>query len=224
MAIPTAFVIPSINRHFQHSLTAGQVHHTNYLCIRYFRNGVPLRIRFRAATAVRGKLRMAQLDNENDAPKPIFKKEDETIQPRTSFFKKDPSSENKVWTANEIMQQEIESTAKRLGVANEPVGRTPAPKQILDISTVDPAQAFLGSAGSFVMFAIIWSMTSYVMKYFELHPDPLNSEWYVVQRVSAVIRTVLLTTFALGSGLTGITSLGLFALGVRVIQKRITGK
>eukprot|EP00184_Porphyridium_aerugineum_P006926 CAMPEP_0184694554 /NCGR_PEP_ID=MMETSP0313-20130426/2462_1 /TAXON_ID=2792 /ORGANISM="Porphyridium aerugineum, Strain SAG 1380-2" /LENGTH=205 /DNA_ID=CAMNT_0027152851 /DNA_START=107 /DNA_END=724 /DNA_ORIENTATION=+ len=170
-------------------------------------------------------MRMQKLDNENDVPKAKFRTQDDKSTPRSSFFKKENAdSERKIWTANEIMQQEIESTARRLGVDNEPVGRAPAPKQIMDISTVDPKQAFLGSVGAFAMFALIGTMTTFMMNYFELHPDPLNSDWYVIQRVSAVIRTVLLTTFALGSGLTGITSLGLFTLGVRVIQKRMSDK
>lgn len=45
-----------------------------------------------------------------------------------------------------------------------------------------------------------------------------------MQRLSAVVRTGLVCLFALGSGISGVTALGLFLLGMRTTSAAITGE
>jgi len=140
--------------------------------------------------------------------------------PRTSFL---PPRANdggeRPATANEIMQSEIEETARRLGVQTEPSRPRPPPAKI-DVATVDPLQALAGSAIGAVMFVLIWGATSSLMNFFQNDPNPFHNDIYVVQRLSAVIRTVLLTVFALLSGISGAATLGLLALAVKSAAAR----
>eukprot|EP00186_Timspurckia_oligopyrenoides_P003793 CAMPEP_0182443276 /NCGR_PEP_ID=MMETSP1172-20130603/2049_1 /TAXON_ID=708627 /ORGANISM="Timspurckia oligopyrenoides, Strain CCMP3278" /LENGTH=186 /DNA_ID=CAMNT_0024638497 /DNA_START=192 /DNA_END=752 /DNA_ORIENTATION=- len=150
---------------------------------------------------------------------------------RSSFLtpktKKEQEEElqNKPRTANDVALEDIAETASRLGIdtSNTAPKPRPIPKRI-DVASVDPFQAWIGSVGAGVMFVVFWSILNYLMKYYEVHPDPFESSVYVVQRISAVMRTVLLTVFSLMSGITGITTGGLFILGIKSMSARYSIK
>ncbi|KAA8492472.1 hypothetical protein FVE85_7979 [Porphyridium purpureum] len=151
---------------------------------------------------------------------------DDALATKTSFVKKKETK--RILTVNDRLEQEIRDTAARLGVEQETGSSaeksTRSASTPIDLSTIDPAQALLGSFGSGIMFVISWTLTSNIMGYFEERPNVFGSDVYVVTRLSAVLRTVVLTTFSLGSGLTFCTTVGLFLLAVKTFSLRVAPK
>ena len=161
-------------------------------------------------------------DGEN-APRFRVKEEE---GPKKSFFK--IPEEKKILTVNDRLERDIRDTASRLGVdveqEKDAQRRMEAPTaSYMDVSTVDPAQALLGSLGSALLFLVCFGLTSNSMTYFEAHENLFGSDVYIVQRLSAVLRTVVLTTFGLGSGLTACTTIGLLLLSIKSFYLRVSG-
>lgn len=115
----------------------------------------------------------------------------------------------------------------RLGVADlsapgSYVSKAPKPRAPVDISRVNPLSAFFGSVGAGVMCYAAWHVLTGTVAFYTEHP--FESNYYVLVRINAVVRTVLVGIFALASGITGVTSLGLFLLGGRTTAAFFTGE
>lgn len=111
---------------------------------------------------------------------------------------------------------------ERLGVKDDSDSAAPRPFKAMDISRVNPLSAFAGAAGAAAMSYGAWVGLGYIVAFFTAHP--LDDNIYVVQRISAVVRTVLVCLFALGSGVSGVTGLGLLMLGFRTSFAAVTGE
>lgn len=146
---------------------------------------------------------------------PGFRGDDEG--PRTSFG--EPNLVPR--TPNERVMASVRDSMERLGVPKEAAPPPPSRKPV-DISRVNPFSALLGSAGAGVMFWAAWHVLQGTVAFYMSHP--FESDYYVLVRINAVVRTVLVGMFALASGISGVTSLGLFLLCGRTAKGRITGE
>lgn len=124
-------------------------------------------------------------------------------------------------TPNERVLRQVQETMDRLGVSTDPPAPSP-PRRLVDISNVNPANAFLGATGAAVLSFAAWNMLITTVRFAASHP--MNDQVYVVQRVTVVIRTALVSLFALASGFSAVTSLGLTLLGLRTSFAAITGE
>eukprot|EP00177_Eucheuma_denticulatum_P004088 GFKZ01007401.1.p1 GENE.GFKZ01007401.1~~GFKZ01007401.1.p1 ORF type:complete len:207 (-),score=18.06 GFKZ01007401.1:131-751(-) len=146
----------------------------------------------------------------------------DSLEPKRSFFPSTSSSET-LPTPNERVLAQVRDSMRRLGI-QDPENLSPAPSSTvpIDISRVNPFSAFLGAGGASVMSYAAWASLIHIITFFVSHP--LTDEIYVVQRITAVVRTCLVCLFALGSGISGVTALGLFLLGLRTSFAAVTGE
>lgn len=153
------------------------------------------------------ELRVRFNRGEDKTKKTLFSQPSEAAQP--------PSP-------NERVLAQVRSSMQRLGVEETPAPAEPRPFRPIDISRVNPLSAFAGAIGASGISYAAWVSLGYIVQFFVAHP--FTDEIYVVQRIGAVVRTVLVCLFALGSGISGVTGLGLFLLGVRSTVAAITGE
>jgi Protein of unknown function (DUF3082) len=148
---------------------------------------------------------------------PRFRGDDDA--PRRAFRAPPPEAS----TPNARVLAAVRESMDRLGVS-EAEARRPAPpaRRPVDISRVNPASALLGSAGAAVMFWAAWSVLQGTVAFYLAHP--FESDFYVLVRINAVVRTVLVGMFALASGISGVTSLGLLLLFGRTGFAAVTGE
>lgn len=92
----------------------------------------------------------------------------------------------------------------------------------MDLSKISAVNGFGASALSAGMFAALVYFTMNLIQYYST--EPFQSDVYVVQRLYAVVRTTMVTIFALATGITGVTALGIFALSCQVAFSRLTGR
>lgn len=124
---------------------------------------------------------------------------------------------------NERALAQVRDTMQRLGVQENPEDiPKPRPFRPIDVSRVNPLSAFAGAAGAAGISYAAWIALAFIANFFVTHP--FTDEIYVVQRIGAVVRTVLVCLFALGSGISGVTGLGLFLLGIRTTFGKVTGE
>lgn len=116
--------------------------------------------------------------------------------------------------------QQVRETMARLGA--EPEAPQPRPFNPIDISRINPFSALFGSVAAGGISYGAWLALGGIVAFFVSHP--LDDQIYVVQRLGAVARTILVCLFALGSGMSGVTSLGLGALFVRTSYGRVSGE
>jgi len=95
----------------------------------------------------------------------------------------------------------------------EPLPPQPEKKKI-DLNGIQPYNLVLGAALYGAFSVIAWQGTSAAAAYFEA--NPFESAFYVVQRLTAVARIVVVSLGSLGSGITGIAAVGQLALAVQV--------
>ncbi len=50
---------------------------------------------------------------------------------------------------------------------------------------------------------------------------PIQSDSYIVQRISSAVRTLVIGLSAMGTGIFGLAALGLFGLGIQVSIQRL---
>jgi Protein of unknown function (DUF3082) len=142
--------------------------------------------------------------------------------PKTSFSSTPPPSTTPL-TPNQRVLVQVRQSMERLGVLDndEPV---PAPvvRKPVDISRVNPASALLGSVGAFAIFYTAWSTLQFFVQFYLTHP--FETDMYVLRRINAIVRTVLVGIFALASGISFVTSLGLLLLSGRTAIAAVTGE
>jgi len=100
--------------------------------------------------------------------------------------------------------------------------REAAIEEARNLNGVNPAVALAGSAFALAAAGGLWALTGFLAEYFVLHP--IESDAFVVERVTAVMRNVIMGIVALASGFFGVTGLGIFLLGVRVAYGVSTGE
>lgn len=145
-----------------------------------------------------------------------FRKES-TDDPLKTFKKANSSGNERMATPNERLLKELEESINELGL---PIEEASAPvKSFADYSHVRPWAAFSGSAGAAAMAVALWYILQTLVEAYNLHP--LQSDFYVVQRLVAVVRTAVVGLLALASGISGVTSVGLLLLGAQVTYDSI---
>lgn len=142
-------------------------------------------------------------------------------QPKKSFFPT-PEKATSPRSPNERVLDDVRDSMRRLGVSDTPDAPAPRPFRPIDISRVNPLSAYVGSLGAAAISYCAWIALGYIIHFFLTHP--FTDELYVIQRIGAVVRTALVCLFALGSGISGVTALGLFLLGVRTTAAAVTGE
>ena len=87
-----------------------------------------------------------------------------------------------------------------------------------DVTTVNPFRCLTGAliSGSLAI-ALYWLTASIAQK---LSQTPIRSGGQVALQISSAVRTLVIGTCALGTGVFAIASLGLFALMVQIIIQR----
>lgn len=100
--------------------------------------------------------------------------------------------------------------------------REAAIAQARDLNGVNPVVALAGSAFALTVAGGLWALTNLLVEFFVLHP--VESDAYVVERATAVMRNVIIAIVSLASGFFGVTGLGIFLLGVRVAYGVATGE
>jgi hypothetical protein len=91
-----------------------------------------------------------------------------------------------------------------------------------DLNGVNPVVALAGSGFALAVAGGLWALTNLLVEFFVLHP--VESDAYVVERATAVMRNVIIAIVSLASGFFGVTGLGIFLLGVRVAYGVATGE
>ncbi|PXF46640.1 hypothetical protein BWQ96_03629 [Gracilariopsis chorda] len=167
---------------------------------------------------IRAALRPPQ---EPTKPRFLRDADDPSIQTQTSFFP-EKSQQQTSQTPNKRVLQQVRDTMQRLGVEEHPQTPSPRPFSPIDISSVNPFSPLVGAFGAAFISYAVWSALGYIAFFFASHP--LDDQIYVVQRLSAVVRTGLVCLFALGSGISGVTSLGLFLLFGRTAYGTLSGE
>jgi hypothetical protein len=126
-------------------------------------------------------------------------------------------------TPNQRVLLQVRKSMERLGVVDidVPVAVPPVRKPV-DISRVNPASALLGSVGAFVIFYCTWSILQLFVQFYFSHP--FETDMYVLRRINAIVRTVLVGMFALASGISFVTSVGLLLLSGRTGIAALTGE
>lgn len=184
---------------------------------------VCLRLRQRAAARVATMvLSNDEVDSNAKDTYPRFSREDANV--RRSFFN-EPTVE-RVETPNERVMRQVRDTMQQLGVAdntanNPVVANTPA-RSVKDMGNVNPLSALAGAGGAALISAFCWTMLNATIQFALAHP--MDDRIYIVQRVTVVIRTTLVYLFALGGGISGVTSVGLLLLFGRLLVARVSGE
>jgi len=83
-----------------------------------------------------------------------------------------------------------------------------------DLNGVNPFACIAASVVCFVLAAGLWAATNFLTGLFVMHP--IQTDIYAIQRFAAVFRNVIVGITSLGAGFSGVTGLGLAALGFRV--------
>lgn len=164
-------------------------------------------------------------DGPNQELKPIFRRGDDNSVTRTSFFDEPPAEDQlavgndsdqeraNILTPNTRLLLQVRDTMERLGVNSDQPTPLPLTRETPDFSKINPLSAFAGSAGAALISVIVWRLLNATARFAATHP--LDEQIYIVQRLAVVVRTCLVCLFALGSGISGVTSLGLLLLAFR---------
>ena len=87
-------------------------------------------------------------------------------------------------------------------------------REIVDISDVNPVQSVLSGVAALATAYVFWLVVSWAAGSFDKHP--IDSDIYAIQRISTVMRTVVLGSGTLLTGITAFAGVGLLALGGKV--------
>jgi hypothetical protein len=87
-------------------------------------------------------------------------------------------------------------------------------REIVDISDVNPVQSLLSGVAALATAYVFWVAVSWAAGSFDKHP--IDSDIYAIQRISTVMRTVVLGSGTLLTGITAFAGVGLLALGGKV--------
>lgn len=163
----------------------------------------------------------ATLEAPEERTLPRFSRDDPR-PPQKSLL--EPSPPPSTLSPNDRVQQQVLETMRALGLSDTDQSSAPPPRAFspIDVSRVHPLSALVGSFGAAGISYAVWSLLQFTVLFFASHPP--STDVYVVTRITAVVRTVLVCLFALGSGISGVTSLGLLMLSFRTAYGRVTGE
>jgi len=85
-----------------------------------------------------------------------------------------------------------------------------------------PLRCLVGAIVAGVIAYALYKMTSSIGHSFAA--KPIQSDSYIVHRISAAVRTLVIGLSAMGTGIFGLASLGLFGLGIQVLIQRLRGQ
>jgi hypothetical protein len=85
-----------------------------------------------------------------------------------------------------------------------------------------PLRCLLGAIVAGVIAYALYNMTSSIGHTFAT--KPIHSDNYIVHRISAAVRTLVIGMSALGTGVFGFASLGLLGLGIQLAIRGLKGE
>ena len=114
-------------------------------------------------------------------------------------------------TVNDKLLAEIEEAKKGFRVEAPQVDE----REDVDISDVNPVQSVLSGVAALATAYVFWLAVGFAANSFAEHP--VDSDIYAIQRISTVMRTVVLGLGTLLTGITAFAGVGLLALGGKVV-------
>jgi high-affinity Fe2+/Pb2+ permease len=105
------------------------------------------------------------------------------------------------------------SDTKAVDVVDPPKARPTLP---------GPLRCLLGALVAGVIAYALYNMTASIAHSFAT--KPVHSSSYIVQRITAAVRTLVVGMSAMGTGIFGLASAGLFGLGIQVLIQRLRGQ
>eukprot|EP00871_Galdieria_phlegrea_P003757 jgi/Galph1/4382/GphlegSOOS_G3096.1 len=127
--------------------------------------------------------------------------------------------EKKVQSINDKLKKEIEETKRKLGIQERQLENAEV-SQNLSVEDLSLTSCFVASTLASLLALVLIGFAHNVFSYYESHPV-VNSDVYVVQRLSAVMRTVLIGFSTLAAGLVSVTALGLILLSLQVTFNKL---
>lgn len=124
-------------------------------------------------------------------------------------------------TPNERLLAEVRATMEQLGVTAAEDSRAPPVRTFKDYGHVKPIPSFAGAAGAALISGTLWTVLNKLIALYMEHP--FTTDFYVVQRITAVVRVAVVGLLALATGISGVTALGLLLLGARVSIDALSG-
>jgi hypothetical protein len=91
-----------------------------------------------------------------------------------------------------------------------------------NLNGVNPVVTTIGGVLALAAAFGLWTLTTTAAEFFASHP--VVSDFYVVERLAAVFRNLVMGIISLATGFFGVTGLGIFLLGVRVAYGVATGE
>ena len=97
-----------------------------------------------------------------------------------------------------------------------PAEKAPAPEPAapIDLNGLQPKDLLIGAVTYYVACFASWQLCGAATEYFDA--NPFETEVYVVSRLSAVARVIVVGMSALGAGVTGVAATGQLVLAGRV--------
>lgn len=136
-------------------------------------------------------------------------------QTKTSFAAAQPAEVAASSPANAALLAEIR--------ALQPKPVEPAPARApVDLNGIKPEYLLLGAASYGTVSFLAWNFVTSSAVYFDA--NPMDDAFYVVARLSAVVRVVVVAMGALGAGVTAIAAAGQLVLAGRVALGVVSGE
>jgi len=120
-------------------------------------------------------------------------------------------------SVNERLEQRIDASVARLPKRSKKAVYTPT-----DLNGVQPWAALAGGLLYSAFSYGAWTGTTIAAEWFTVHPAP--QDVYIAMRISAVVRTVILGLVSMFAGISGVTSIGMYGLFIRVTYGVLTGE
>lgn len=98
---------------------------------------------------------------------------------------------------------------------------TPQPNSDASLSptsTLTPQRCLFGAVTAGAIAVVLYFLTSAIATLFAT--KGVHSDNLLVQRISAAVRTMLIGMSALGTGIFGLSAVGLFGLGIQLFVRR----
>ena len=160
-------------------------------------------------------------DKVDDELRPKFRQSSQVAEPKRSFLPANtPTTTSKtLLSPNERILRQIQESLSNLSPLPDSTTSTATPK--LNTSEIKLPSVFVGIALCFGISVASWKILLFFATFFNEHD--LDSEIYIVQRLGAVVRTIIVAGFALATGFSAVTGLGLTGIFGRVVVDRIKG-
>mmetsp|Transcript_60145 Transcript_60145/g.135343 ORF Transcript_60145/g.135343 Transcript_60145/m.135343 type:complete len:279 (-) Transcript_60145:36-872(-) len=95
-------------------------------------------------------------------------------------------------------------------------------REEVDLNGIDPLNCIIGSFPVAAVSYGFWVLTGTFAQYFV--ENPVQTEFYPVERLSIALQTIAVGLSSLAAGIFGVTALGLFLLGCRILFGVATGE